>query len=97
MSVTSEDTRLLRVVEETAERLRESREDLRLLMVQEAAERLRLSRSKIYLLMEQGELEYCLIGRSRRIPVSEVERLIRECMVTNGASENGREAANAEP
>ena len=53
-----------------------------LLTVQAAAQRLALSRSMLYNLMERGDLAYVKIGRARRIPLSEVERLIRESLVS---------------
>lgn len=54
---------------------------LNLLTVQEAAMMLTLSRSMVYNLMERGHLAYVKIGRTRRIPVQEVERLVRESLV----------------
>ncbi|MFV0444102.1 MAG: helix-turn-helix domain-containing protein [Planctomycetaceae bacterium] len=54
---------------------------LNLLTVQEAALMLTLSRSMVYNLMERGSLAYVKIGRTRRIPVQEVERLVRESLV----------------
>lgn len=35
----------------------------------------------VYKLMERGSLAYVKIGRTRRIPVQEVERLVRESLV----------------
>ncbi len=42
----------------------------------EAARMLSLSRPMIYKLIHSGELRTVNIGRTRRVPVSEVERLI---------------------
>ena len=42
----------------------------------EAARMLSLSRPMIYKLIRSGELRSVNIGRTRRVPVSEVERLI---------------------
>lgn len=53
----------------------------RLLTVRQVADRLALSRSTIYNLMECGALRYAKIGRARRIPSTEVERLIRESLI----------------
>ena len=53
----------------------------RLLRVTQVAERLALSRSTVYNLMERGELAYVKIGRARRIPPDEINRLIRESLI----------------
>jgi excisionase family DNA binding protein len=42
----------------------------------EAARMLSLSRPMIYKLIQSGELRTVNIGRTRRVPVSELERLI---------------------
>jgi len=55
---------------------------MNLLTVTEAARRLALSRSTVYNLMERGDLAYVKIGRARRIPVDELERLVRESTVS---------------
>ena len=47
-----------------------------LLKVPEVAERLRLSRSLVYELIARNELRAIRIGRSRRVPESEVERFV---------------------
>ena len=44
----------------------------------EAARMLRVSRSQIYNLIACGALRTVHIGRSRRIPVEDIERLARE-------------------
>jgi excisionase family DNA binding protein len=44
--------------------------------VDEAAERLKLSRTSIYELMKTGQLRFVLVGHRRRIPVSELRRLL---------------------
>lgn len=54
---------------------------MQLLTVSEAARQLALSRSTVYNLMERGDLAYVKIGRSRRIPSDELERLVQESMV----------------
>lgn len=56
----------------------------RLLKVTEVAERLSLSRSAIYGLMESGQLGYVKIGKSRRVPLGAIERLVRESSVNVG-------------
>lgn len=53
-----------------------------LLHVTEAARRLALSRSTVYNLMERGDLAYVKIGRARRIPLEELERLVRDSTVS---------------
>ncbi|REJ91098.1 MAG: DNA-binding protein [Planctomycetota bacterium] len=54
----------------------------KLLTVREAAELLRLGRSTLYNLMDRGLLAYVKIGRARRIPPSEIERLVNASMIT---------------
>ena len=54
----------------------------KLLTVREAADLLCLGRSTLYNLMDRGLLAYVKIGRARRIPPSEIERLIHASMVT---------------
>ena len=49
-----------------------------LVRIAEAVAALRVSRSKLYLMMSAGQLAYTKIGRSRRIPRPELNRLIRE-------------------
>ncbi len=53
-----------------------------LLTVQVAAQRLALSRSMLYNLMERGDLAYVKIGRARRIPLAEIDRLVHESLVS---------------
>lgn len=48
----------------------------RLLTVREACERLALSKAKVYRLLAEGELASVHIGKSRRIPASELEAFI---------------------
>lgn len=43
----------------------------------EAARRLSISRAQVYRLMGRGELLYVKIGRLRRVPVAELERISR--------------------
>jgi len=52
-----------------------------LLTVPVAARWLALSRSTLYNLMDRGDLAYVKIGRSRRIPVAEIDRLIRVSLI----------------
>lgn len=54
----------------------------KLLTVREAADLLCLGRSTLYNLMDRGLLAYVKIGRARRIPPSEIERLVHASMVT---------------
>ncbi|MEX0702297.1 MAG: helix-turn-helix domain-containing protein [Planctomycetales bacterium] len=56
-------------------------EPTRLLTVREAAHRLALGRSTLYNLMDRGALPYVKIGRARRIPSGEIERLVRDSLV----------------
>ena len=49
--------------------------------VRAVAEQLALSRSTLYNLMDQDDLGYVKIGRSRRIPIAEVDRLVRASLV----------------
>lgn len=44
--------------------------------VTQAADLLGISRAKIYLLLEAGDLRRVKIGRSTRIPVTDIEALI---------------------
>jgi excisionase family DNA binding protein len=53
-----------------------------LVRVAEAARFLSVSRSKLYQLMEVRQLAYLKLGRSRRIPRSELTRLIEQNMVS---------------
>src|SRR5690242_9071564 len=77
----------VRIVHDEARRCKREREAMAvatgsetrlLLTVEQAAERLQLHRSRIWPLMAQGKLRGLKIGKSRRIPVFEVERFIRE-------------------
>lgn len=54
----------------------------RMFTVSKAASNLALSRSMLYNLMERGDLAYVKIGRTRRIPAEEIDRLIRESLVS---------------
>jgi excisionase family DNA binding protein len=56
----------------------------RLVRVAEVAKHLSLSRSKIYQLMDAGELAYVKFGKSRRVPMDAVEKLVHSSTV--GAS-----------
>ena len=53
-------------------------DDLRLVTLPEAARFLSVSRGSLYDLLTTGELASVHIGRSRRIPMGEVRRFIRE-------------------
>ena len=53
-------------------------DDLRLVTLLEAARFLSVSRGSLYDLLTTGELASVHIGRSRRIPMGEVRRFIRE-------------------
>jgi excisionase family DNA binding protein len=52
--------------------------DIQLLRVAEVAKRLTISRSKTYELIAAGQLRALRVGRSRRIPASELERFVAE-------------------
>ncbi len=51
--------------------------------ITEAAEFLAISRSKVYMLMDSGQLSYVKIGKSRRIPMAALVRLIKDHTVTD--------------
>lgn len=53
----------------------------RMFTVSTAAKHLALSRSMLYNLMERGALAYVKIGRARRIPAEEIDRLIRDSLI----------------
>ena len=53
----------------------------RLLRVTDVAKHLSLSRSMVYQLMERGSLPYVKIGKSRRVPLEGVEKLVRDSTV----------------
>jgi excisionase family DNA binding protein len=61
----------------------EQREAISLLTVRDAARLLALSRSTLYNLMERGALAYVKIGRARRIPHEELQRLIHESLINS--------------
>ena len=50
--------------------------EIRLLSIPAAADFLDCSRSKIYLMLTQGEIGSVKLGRLRKIPVSELRRII---------------------
>jgi excisionase family DNA binding protein len=50
----------------------------RVVRVTEVAHQLSMSRSAIYGLMEKGLLPFVKIGKSRRVPLDAVEKLVRE-------------------
>lgn len=54
----------------------------RLVRVSAVAKHLSVSRSKVYLMMDAGELAYVKLGKSRRVPMSAVEKLIADSLVT---------------
>ena len=49
--------------------------------VAEAADYLNVSRSSVYLLMDRGELRFVKLGKCRRLPWSELERLVEKNLV----------------
>jgi excisionase family DNA binding protein len=51
-----------------------------LLSPRNAADALDVSRGTIYTLMKAGKLKYVLVGADRRIPISELERLVANGM-----------------
>jgi excisionase family DNA binding protein len=53
-----------------------------LITVPEAAELLSLSRSKVYLLMDGGTLPYIRIGRTRRVRLNDLRKLITDNLVS---------------
>jgi excisionase family DNA binding protein len=61
-----------------------------LMRVREAAAFLGLSRSKLYALMEAGELRFAKIGKSRRIPRTELEKLVERHIVPEARPESGK-------
>lgn len=52
-----------------------------LLKVADAARLLGLGRSKLYDLMERGEIQYVKFGRSRRIPRTELAKLVERNLI----------------
>jgi excisionase family DNA binding protein len=56
-----------------------------LVRIPEAISALRISRSKLYLMMAAGQVAYTKLGRCRRIPRSELDRLIRRNTVPRKA------------
>lgn len=69
-----------------------------LLRVSEAALRLKVSRSKLYSMMRAGELAYTKLGRCRRIPIRELQRLIRKntgARIADGAGSDRPAARSA--
>ena len=53
-----------------------------LVRIAEAVRLLSISRSKLYKLMSTGELAYVKLGRSRRLAVDDLRRLIARNRVT---------------
>ena len=53
-------------------------DDLRLVTLPEAARFLSVSRGSLYDLLTTGQLASVHIGRSRRVPMGEIRRFIRE-------------------
>jgi excisionase family DNA binding protein len=49
--------------------------------VPEAAKFLNMSRTALYGLMDRGDLRYCKIGKIRRVPWSELQKLVRKSLV----------------
>lgn len=63
-----------------------------LLRIPDAARFLGVSRSKLYLLMDCGELAFVKLGKARRVPRIELEKLIERhttrCVVDLGTALN---------
>ena len=56
-----------------------------LLTVEEAAKRLSIGRSRFYQLMNADQIETVLIGRSRRVLVSALEKYVSDLQTENNA------------
>ena len=65
----------------TAQDLADLDDDLRLVTLLEAARFLCVSRGTLYDLLGSGQLPSVHIGRSRRVPMGELRRFVRERMV----------------
>lgn len=52
--------------------------ETRLLKVSAVAKQLSMGTTSVYKLMDSGQLPYVKIGKTRRVPLSAVERLVRE-------------------
>ncbi len=52
-------------------------DDRKLLSPNNAARVLDISRSKLYALMKTGELKWVPFGADRRIPVDEIDRIVK--------------------
>lgn len=59
-------------------------DESRLVRVSEVARHLSISRSKLYLMMEAGDLPFVKFGKSRRVPLEAVEKLVKESLVIAG-------------
>jgi excisionase family DNA binding protein len=69
----------------SADRL--SRERVRLLLrPEEAGDALGISRARLFQLLAEGNLKSLKIGRSRRIPISEIERWVDAELAEQSAS-----------
>lgn len=55
-----------------------------LLTVEEAADRLAIARSHLYLHLQSGRLRSVKIGRSRRVPVADLEAFVAGLRVEQG-------------
>ena len=61
-------------------------DDALLVTVEEAARRLSIGRSHCYQLLMRGEIASIKLGRSRRIPVTALQRFVRERLDRDGES-----------
>jgi excisionase family DNA binding protein len=50
-------------------------DNLHVITIAEAVSRLSISRATLYRIMDRGEIEYVTVGKRRRIPLSEIERI----------------------
>lgn len=72
-------------------------EDTKLLLtVPQAADRLGVGRSLLYEMIRRGEVQSIRLGRARRIPVSALERFVRERLEAE-AGDGGTLEARQEP
>ncbi len=81
MSAILNEDRLRRITETTI------LNDERLLRVTEVCKFTSMSRSGVYGLMDRGLLSYVKLGKSRRIPMSALEKLVRESTVGGAVAE----------
>lgn len=72
------DTLLRTLPWRKAKHMRAIKDTTGLVNLREATTFLRISRSKLYLLMESGELPFVKLGKSRRVPMAALLKLIEE-------------------